>query len=100
MRIARIFAVAVAWIALSAVASADVVIPTVTVGDPGNAPDTRYNTPGWGGVGYTYWIGTYEVACAEYVEFLNHVAADDTYELYNTEMWNNTKPASRRPAIR
>jgi formylglycine-generating enzyme required for sulfatase activity len=85
MKIARIFVAAVAWIGLSAVASASVVIETVHVGDPGNAPDIRYY--GAGAVEYEYWIGTYEVTNAQYVEFLNAVAADDTYGVYDPEMW-------------
>lgn len=58
----------------------------VTVGDPGNAPDTRYETPGWGAVDYTYNITKYEITAAHYPEFLNAVAATDTYGLYNTDM--------------
>ncbi len=32
-------------------AQADVVIDTVTVGNPGKASDTRYETPGYGNLG-------------------------------------------------
>ena len=42
-------------------AKAAVIIETVPVGNPGNEPDTRYETPGYGGVNYTYNIGKYEV---------------------------------------
>jgi formylglycine-generating enzyme required for sulfatase activity len=45
----------------------------VTVGNAGNAPDTRYNATGFGSVGYSYQIGKYEVTNAQYVEFLNGV---------------------------
>jgi sulfatase modifying factor 1 len=45
----------------------------VTVGNAGNAPDTRYNSTGFGSVGYSYQIGKYEVTNAQYVEFLNGV---------------------------
>jgi sulfatase modifying factor 1 len=70
-------------------ASANVVIDTVTVGNPGNTgelsgligPD-RIS----GAVDYTYNIGKYEVTAGQYTEFLNAVAATDTYGLYNTEM--------------
>lgn len=61
-------------------------IETVTVGNPGNAPDTRYETPGYGAVGYTYKIGKYEVTAAQYTEFLNAVARTDAYGLYNPSM--------------
>lgn len=58
----------------------------VTVGDPGNAADNRYASPGYGSVGYTYNIGKYEVTAAQYCDFLNHKAQRDTYDLYNTAM--------------
>jgi len=59
----------------------------VTVAEPHNAPDTRYETPGYGRVDYVYQIGKYEVSNAEYAEFLNAVAAmDDTHHLYNPWM--------------
>ena len=69
-------------------AQAEVVMETVTVGNPGNASDTRHDTPGYGGVAYTYNIGKYEVTAGQYTEFLNAVAATDTYGLYNTSMWS------------
>jgi formylglycine-generating enzyme len=61
-------------------------LETVTVGTPGNAADTRYETPGYGSVGYTYNIGKYEVTAGQYTEFLNAVARTDTYGLYNPYM--------------
>lgn len=69
---------------------AEVVIETVTVGNPGNAPDTRYYTPGYGGVDYVFDIGRFEVTAGQYTEFLNAVAGDDTYWLYDTHMWSNS----------
>ncbi len=74
-----------------------VTIATVPVGNPGNAGEPS----GWsaggvgedricGSVGYTYNIGKYEVTAGQYTEFLNKVAATDTYGLYNTEMWSNS----------
>jgi len=54
----------------------------VTVGDPGNAPDTT----GYGAVGYAYQMGQYDVTVAQYTQFLNAVAATDTYGLYNSLM--------------
>ena len=50
----------VAAIALPATVSA-VNIEMVPVGNPGNAPDTRYNSISVGSVGYDYQIGKYEV---------------------------------------
>jgi formylglycine-generating enzyme required for sulfatase activity len=58
----------------------------VPVGNPGNAADTRYATPGFGAVSYTYNIGKYEVTAGQYTEFLNKVAKTDAYGLYNTYM--------------
>lgn len=67
-------------------------IQTVPVGNPGNAADMRYNLDqrpeGFGRVNYTYNIGKYEVTAGQYCEFLNAVAATDTYGLYNPNMSN------------
>jgi formylglycine-generating enzyme len=65
------------------IALAQITIPTVLVGDPGNAAD---RTTGFGSVAYTYNIGTTEVTNAQYAAFLNAVAATDTNDLYNTGM--------------
>jgi formylglycine-generating enzyme required for sulfatase activity len=61
-------------------------VEMVSVGNPGNAPDTRYDPTGYGRVAYPYLIGKYEVTAAQYCEFLNKVAATDTYGLYNESM--------------
>jgi formylglycine-generating enzyme required for sulfatase activity len=57
-----------------------VILETVTVGNAGNPSD---GPGGFGSVGYEYQIGKYEVTVGQYVEFLNAVGADDTFELYN-----------------
>jgi sulfatase modifying factor 1 len=54
----------------------------VTVGDPGNTAD-RF---GYGQVDYTYQMGRYDVTAAQYTQFLNAVAATDTYYLYHIHM--------------
>jgi formylglycine-generating enzyme required for sulfatase activity len=62
----------------------------VTVGDPGNAPDTAImdegdapdGSTGYGSVPYTYQMGMYDVTVGEYIQFLNAVAKVDTYGLY------------------
>ncbi len=59
-----------------------VTIDTVTVGNAGNTADGT----GYGAVGYEYNIGKYEVTAGQYAEFLNAVAATDTYGLYNPSM--------------
>ena len=62
----------------------------VTVGNPGNAPDTEVmisdKTTGYGAVDHVYQIGKFEVTSAQYVEFLNAVAKTDTYGLYDIDM--------------
>jgi len=73
-----------------ATAGSAVVIDTVPVGNPGNAADTRYATPGYGAVLYQYNIGKYEVTAGQYTEFLNAVAKTDTYGLYYTGMSNTS----------
>ncbi|MFN9065214.1 MAG: formylglycine-generating enzyme family protein [bacterium] len=66
-------------------ASASITIPTVTIGNPGNAPDPL--TGGlYGSVAYTYNIGQTEVTNAQYAAFLNARAASDPFALYNTNM--------------
>ena len=71
------------------IGNAEVVIETVTVRNSGNPMDTRYpdgGVDGFGGVDYVYNIGKYEVTAGQYAEFLNAVAATDTYGLYNASM--------------
>jgi formylglycine-generating enzyme required for sulfatase activity len=60
-----------------------VTIDMVPVGNPGNAPDTRYVRTGVGSVAYNYQIGKYEVTAGQYTEFLNAVARADRYGLYD-----------------
>lgn len=63
----------VSVLACVAMVRADVVIETVTVGNPGNQSDIHED--GYGGVDYTYNIGMYEVA-GQYTEFLNSCSGD------------------------
>jgi len=63
-------------------------MPLMAVGNLGNANDTHGD--GYGGVDYAYNIGKFEVATGQYTEFLNAVAADDTYGLYNERMADPT----------
>lgn len=63
-------------------ALAQITIPTVSVGNAGNAADGS----GYGAVGYSFAIGTYEVTTNQYAAFLNAVAATDTFSLYNVQM--------------
>jgi formylglycine-generating enzyme required for sulfatase activity len=64
-----------------------VTIDWVTVGDPGNtADDTTY-----GAVADEFRIMKYEFTNQQYTDFLNSVAATDTYSLYNTSMGSNAR---------
>ncbi len=73
----------------------------VTVGDPGNAGDSLVQFPdgtsGYGAVDYAYQMGKYDVTAAQYCEFLNAVAATDTYGLYNSSMASPPGPGLYTP---
>ena len=58
----------------------------VTVGNPGNAPDTRYHGIAVGSVDHIYQIGKYEITAGQYAEFLNAVAKADPNGLYDPAM--------------
>ena len=62
-----------------------VTIPTVPVGNPGNAGEVQSQGT-FGAVGYRYRIGTTEVTNAQYAQFLKAKAASDPFGLYNTGM--------------
>ena len=85
-RIAIILGIAFGLAAFGTDVVATVQIDLVTVGNLGNTPDTRYDMSGYGGVGYAYNIGKYEVTNAQYAEFLNAVAQTDTHLLYHSGM--------------
>jgi formylglycine-generating enzyme required for sulfatase activity len=75
-------------------AQANVVIETVQVGNVGNVGELSGTNAGGAGldricgaVDYVYDIGKYEITTGQYTEFLNAVAATDTYGLYNLDMW-------------
>lgn len=89
MKTTKLFAIPLA--ALVAISSAQAVtIDWVTVGNPGNALDTRYAvpgfTPGFGAVPHTYRISKFEITAGQYTDFLNAVAKADPNGLYNTSM--------------
>jgi sulfatase modifying factor 1 len=74
----------------TSVASGQITVPTVPIGNAGNAPDPttlgeRFPA-GFGSVAYAYSIGTTEVTNAQYAAFLNAVATTDTHALYNSGM--------------
>lgn len=61
---------------------AQLLIDTVLIGDAGNPADTN----GYGAVDYEYRIGTTLVTLDQYAAFLNAVAKEDPYGLYNAAM--------------
>ena len=79
----KLLALTVASLAMKANhATALITIDTVPVGNAGNANDST----GFGGVGYNYAIGKYEVTLNQYTTFLNAVGTADPYSLYNANM--------------
>ncbi len=82
-----------ALVAYTVAAQAAVSLETVPVGNAGNAGEWSGESYGGNGpdricgaVKYAYNIGKYEVTAGQYRDFLNAVAATDTYGLYNTNM--------------
>lgn len=85
MKTKSILVTTIVCLFISSIASA-VTIDWVTVGNPGNPnDDTAY-----GSVSEEYRISKYEVTAGQYTEFLNAVAATDTYGLYSTSMWSGS----------
>jgi sulfatase modifying factor 1 len=82
MSLKQFATVAVFAVLGASITSAHITIPTVPIGNPGNAADST----GYGSVAYRYNIGTTEVTNAQYAAFLNAVAKTDTNSLYNTDM--------------
>ena len=69
-----------------------ITIPTVPVGNLGNANDPATGSLYlYGGVGYAYNIGTTEVTNAQYAAFLNEKAASDPLGLYNASMGSDAR---------
>jgi formylglycine-generating enzyme required for sulfatase activity len=79
---------ALACLPFGSIASAEA-IQWVTVGDPGNTADT--DPSGYGAVATSFQIMKYEFTNQLYTDFLNSVAATDTYSLYNADMGSNDR---------
>ena len=86
-RVFRVRALVISVIISLAVHAHAVTIDWVTVGDPGNAA----NTGGFGAVATDFQIMKYEFTNQQYTDFLNTVAATDTFSLYNPEMGSNAR---------
>lgn len=75
-------------------------IDWVTIGDPGNDPQSAVNRThefsggdGYGAVAYSYLIARNETTISDYAQFLNSVAKTDPYGLWNSDMGSNAKIA-------
>jgi Sulfatase-modifying factor enzyme 1/PEP-CTERM motif len=82
----RVLAASLCLIVVSSVSQA-LIMDMVTVGNAGNANDDT----GYGGVGYEYQIGKYEVTAGQYCQFLNTTAQNDTFGLYNSNMSSSSQ---------
>jgi formylglycine-generating enzyme required for sulfatase activity len=76
-------------------ANAAPTIDWVTVGDPENAADAT----GYGSVANSFQIMKYEFTNQQYAEFLNSVAATDTYSLYLTSMGSSARGGITRSGV-
>ena len=95
-----IFAIGVAALLASlAVPAHAVTIDWVTVGDPGNTADTTGAPNPAGAVATSFQIMKYEWTNSQYTDFLNSVAATDTYSLYNANMGSNARGGITRSGI-
>jgi sulfatase modifying factor 1 len=92
----RTFAAFSIALVTSAALAAPISIPTVPVGNAGNAPS---GVTGYGGVAYNYRMGTTEVTNEQYVAFLNAVATTDTYRLYETNMASDALGGIERSGV-
>jgi formylglycine-generating enzyme required for sulfatase activity len=86
-RLSRVAALVVALLGSLAVSAHAVTIDWVTVGDPGNTADTTT----YGAVAHEFQIMKYEFTNQQYTDFLNSVAATDTYSLYNSQMGSDAR---------
>jgi formylglycine-generating enzyme required for sulfatase activity len=71
---------------------------TVPVGNVGNENDP-FTGNLYGGVSYSYRIGTTEVTNAQYADFLNAKAASDPLSLYNTSMGSDVRGGIARSGV-
>jgi formylglycine-generating enzyme required for sulfatase activity len=76
-----------AGVVLAPLSASAITIPTVPVGDVGNANDST----GFGRVAYAYNIGTTEVTNAQYAAFLNEKAKSDPLGLYRAAMGSDIR---------
>lgn len=90
MNVLRIAALAATACLLELPVSSAVTIPTVVVGDAGNAANVVFGESK-GAVAQDFRIGTYEVTNAQYSAFLNAKAQSDPFGLYEVNMTTNVR---------
>jgi formylglycine-generating enzyme required for sulfatase activity len=90
-RLSRVAALVVALLTSLALPAQAVTIDWVTVGNPGNAADTTGLPNPAGAVADSFQIMKYEFTNQQYADFLNSVAATDTYSLYNASMGSDAR---------
>ena len=91
------------WWCVSLVSAASAVtidtVPVANTGNTGEWAGSSYGGSGpdriCGAVNYEYNIGKYEVTAGQYTQFLNAVAATDTYGLYSASMDSTSYGACR-----
>ncbi|MBX9790006.1 MAG: formylglycine-generating enzyme family protein [Pirellulales bacterium] len=83
---------------LTPITASAITIPTVPVGNPGNAPDLLTGNH-YGAVSYDYRIGTTEVTNAQYAEFLNFKAATGALTLWTTSMDSDARGGITRSGV-
>ena len=87
-----------AGISLGTPAFAVINIDYASIGDAGNAADSATGSL-YGAVAYAYQIARNETTISQYAEFLNAVAATDTYSLYSANMTNSHNNGIARSGV-
>jgi formylglycine-generating enzyme required for sulfatase activity len=90
-RLSRVAALVVALLTSLALPAHAVTIDWVPVGDPGNTADTTGQPNPAGAVVDAFRIMKFEFTNQQYTDFLNSIAATDTYSLYNASMGSNAR---------
>ena len=90
-RLSRVAALVVALLTSLALPAHAVTIDWVPVGDPGNTADTTGQPNPAGAVVDAFRIMKFEFTNQQYTDFLNSLAATDTYSLYNASMGSNAR---------
>jgi formylglycine-generating enzyme required for sulfatase activity len=90
-RLSRVAALVVALLTSLALPAHAVTIDWVPVGNPGNTADTTGQPNPAGAVADAFRIMKFEFTNQQYTDFLNSIAATDTYSLYNASMGSNAR---------